>query len=93
MIPTYDPMAKPRRAASAPTLLATALLFASALPLAAEDAHQHHRHMLAAGASREVEAQSKMTIPDTALIDQDGNEVRFYSDLIQDRVVAMNFRR
>lgn len=34
---------------------------------------------------------SKMTIPDVELLDQEGKKVRFYSDLVKGRVVAMNF--
>jgi cytochrome oxidase Cu insertion factor (SCO1/SenC/PrrC family) len=32
-----------------------------------------------------------LTIPDTELIDQSGRKIRFYSDLVQGRVVAINF--
>lgn len=34
---------------------------------------------------------SRVTIPDTEVLDQDGNKVRFYSDLIKGKVVAINF--
>jgi cytochrome oxidase Cu insertion factor (SCO1/SenC/PrrC family) len=34
---------------------------------------------------------SGMSIPDTELLDQDGRKVRFYSDLIKGKVVAINF--
>lgn len=34
---------------------------------------------------------SKMTIPDVELLDQEGKRVRFYSDLVKGRVVAINF--
>jgi cytochrome oxidase Cu insertion factor (SCO1/SenC/PrrC family) len=34
---------------------------------------------------------SKMTIPDVELLDQDGNRVRFYSDLVKGKVVAVQF--
>ena len=33
----------------------------------------------------------KMTIPDVAVLDQDGNALHFYSDLIKDKTVAINF--
>jgi hypothetical protein len=36
-------------------------------------------------------APSKMTIPDVELLDQDGNKVRFYTDLVKGRTVAINF--
>ena len=32
-----------------------------------------------------------MSIPDTELLDQDGRKVRFYSDLVRGKVVAINF--
>ncbi len=31
------------------------------------------------------------TIPDVSLVDQDGKKIRFYSDLVQGKVVAVNF--
>ncbi len=34
---------------------------------------------------------SRLTIPDVELLDQDGRKVRFYTDLVRDRVVAINF--
>ncbi|HZI17981.1 MAG TPA: SCO family protein [Pyrinomonadaceae bacterium] len=33
----------------------------------------------------------KMSIPDVELLDQDGRKVRFYSDLVRGRTVAVNF--
>ena len=33
----------------------------------------------------------KMTIPDVEVLDQDGNALHFYSDLIKDKTVAINF--
>ncbi|HEY0174048.1 MAG TPA: SCO family protein [Pyrinomonadaceae bacterium] len=36
-------------------------------------------------------ANSRMSIPDVELLDQDGRKVRFYSDLVRGRVVAVNF--
>ncbi|HEX8294086.1 MAG TPA: SCO family protein, partial [Pyrinomonadaceae bacterium] len=34
---------------------------------------------------------SGMSIPDVELLDQDGRKVRFYSDLVRGKVVAINF--
>jgi protein SCO1/2 len=34
---------------------------------------------------------SKMSIPDVELLDQDGRAVRFYTDLVKGKVVAVNF--
>lgn len=36
-------------------------------------------------------AASKMSIPDVELLDQNGRAVRFYSDLVKGKVVAVNF--
>ncbi len=36
-------------------------------------------------------APSKMTIPDVELVDQDGRKVRFYTDLVKGKTVAINF--
>jgi len=33
----------------------------------------------------------KMVIPDIEVLDQDGNRIRFYTDLIKDRTIAINF--
>ena len=33
----------------------------------------------------------KMTIPDVEILDQDGKELHFYTDLIKDKTVAINF--
>jgi len=44
----------------------------------AADAHTSHAH-------------AKMTIPDVELLDQDGRKVRFYTDLVKGKTVAVNF--
>jgi len=36
-------------------------------------------------------ARSKMVIPDVAVLDQDGNRLNFYTDLIKNKIVAINF--
>ena len=36
-------------------------------------------------------ARSKMVIPDVPVLDQHGNKLHFYSDLIKDKTVAINF--
>ncbi|HEX7317707.1 MAG TPA: SCO family protein [Pyrinomonadaceae bacterium] len=42
-------------------------------------------------AARESYVSSKMSIPDVELLDQDGRKVRFYTDLVKGKVVAVNF--
>jgi protein SCO1/2 len=44
-----------------------------------------------AGAAHESHVASKMSIPDVELLDQDGRAVRFYTDLVKGKVVAVNF--
>ncbi len=38
-----------------------------------------------------VAGSGRIKVPDLLLTDQDGRKVRFYSDLIQDKVVVLNF--
>jgi protein SCO1/2 len=57
----------------------------------AEDPHAAHRAMMAAGAGGEAEKVSGLDIPDVTVLTQDGEERRFYSDLVRGKVVAMNF--
>ncbi len=75
-------------------LIAVALLcwasppVASGQPAAAAegtDDHSQHHHHVAAGpqaVKSGVEAEDLRQIPDLQLLDQDGEEVRFYSDLV-----------
>ena len=45
-----------------------------------------------AHAASEASAKSpKMEIPDVAVLDQDGNKLHFYTDLVKDKTVAINF--
>lgn len=60
------------------------LLLAS--PVAAQ--HEHHHPSVAPPEQERVE---DLQIPDVSLVDQDGKPVRFATDLVQDRVVAINF--
>src|ERR1044071_10218291 len=41
----------------------------------------------------ETHVAKKMSIPDVELVDQDGRKVRFYTDLVKGKVVAVNFTR
>ena len=75
--------------------LALALGAQQAAPLLAQTGHEHHQHQAeaAAAAPSKVDAQpvKGLSIPDVAVVDQDGNPVRFYSDLVKGKVVAINF--
>lgn len=56
----------------------------------AADPHAKHTMMLQAAPKDDTRANG-IDIPDVTLLDQDGREVRFRTDLIDDKVVAMNF--
>lgn len=56
---------------------------------AGHDPHQHHSPGPAP--PPETPAEEGLRIPDVRLVDQEGREVRFHSDLIAGKVVAMNF--
>lgn len=53
--------------------------------------HSAHREMMKAKPAAGVEEVRGLSIPDVEVVTQDGQRVRFYSDLVEDRVVAMNF--
>jgi protein SCO1 len=58
--------------------------------------HEHHHHPAPAPepvqrALPAPERIDRLAIPDVQLLDQDGRQVRFYSDLIRGKVVAVNF--
>ena len=72
------------------TLLAVAALLPAAAAGQTHD-HDHHQHHAAAPAATETRSEDLRQIPDVSLVDQEGEEVRFYSDLVADKVVAMNF--
>jgi protein SCO1/2 len=70
--------------------LVTVAMLGTGLPLLAQG-HEHHHGQPSAASATASEAVGAMNIPDTALLDQDGREVHFYTDLVKDRVVAINF--
>src|SRR5271165_739082 len=72
------------RAILAPMALAAAGLYAQS--------GEMHRHHAVSQTDRDgpVVEVSGLTIPDVELVDQHGKKVRFYSDLIKGRVVAIN---
>lgn len=71
-------------------------LLATGDPQGVHEHHRHHQHPTPAGNAAQskalgAESTSDLAIPDMVLLDQDGREVRFYTDLVKDRVVAINF--
>ena len=85
-------------------LALTCALAASGVP-AAETGHEHHQHADASAGGEDPHAHHKamlnkpaepakstaVDLKDLPLIDQDGNEVRFVSDVIGDRIVVIDF--
>lgn len=71
--------------------LTLAVFAPQAAPLFAQ--HEHHQHQAAAPEADKLEAQpvSGLDVPDVPVVDQDGNALRFYSDLVKGKVVAVNF--
>lgn len=67
-----------------------------AIPAAAQDCHDaegqpQQAATAPAPAKPDTETLDSLDIPDVAVIDQDGQAKRFYTDLVKDRVVAVNF--
>lgn len=60
-------------------------------PARAEDASAETAPAPVAAAAHESHTASKMSIPDVELLDQEGRPVRFYTDLVKGKVVAVNF--
>lgn len=56
-----------------------------------QSSHRHHSAKTSDERDRSGAAASKMNIPDVELLDQDGRAVRFYTDLVKGRTVAVNF--
>jgi len=66
-------------------------LLLAAVPAVAQ--HEHHQHAPepSAPSGQEPERLDGLQIPDVSVVDQDGKTVRFTSELVRDRVVAINF--
>ena len=60
-------------------------------PTQAPPANVDDADVVDAHAAHEREGSSKMTIPDVELLDQNGNKVHFYTDLVKGKVVVVNF--
>src|SRR4026209_2691765 len=63
--------------------VAVALIMFAATEAAAQSCH--------APAAQTKKPETKMVIPDVAVLDQDGNKLHFYTDLIKGKTVAINF--
>lgn len=67
--------------------LAAVLATAFALVSASVSAHSEH----AAAAAKAAPESVRLHLPDAALLDRDGRKVRLNSDVLQDRIVVMDF--
>jgi protein SCO1/2 len=76
-----------RRIASTVSLCLSALVVSPALFAQMPASHQHHMGAAGEGTVTNV---SGLSIPDIVLVNQRGEKVHFYSDLIRNRVVAIN---
>ena len=63
--------------------VAVALIILAATEAAAQSCH--------APAAQTKKPETKMVIPDVAVLDQDGRPLHFYTDLIKGKTVAINF--
>ncbi len=74
------------------SLVLALLLTAAPITTPIEAQHEHHQHHQPAPAVEpEPEKVSGLTIPDIPVVDQDGRPLRFYTDLVKGRTVAINF--
>jgi protein SCO1 len=52
---------------------------------------QKHVHSPPATAGTNTTTPTKLSIPDITVLDQDGQKKKFYTDLVKDRIVVINF--
>jgi protein SCO1 len=62
----------------------------SGAPQAGRDDHSHHQ-MPQPGQKVEYRTEKGLSIPDVPVVTQDGEELHFFHDLVEGKVVAMNF--
>ena len=84
-----NPRARPKNSLNgAPASHRAVVVALLALWCAVSVSAQHQPHGTSTAASEEG---IQLSIPDLLLLDQNGREVRFYSELVKGRVVAINF--
>src|SRR5277367_5442052 len=85
------PLKNPRGTLRFFLLAAICVAMPSALRGQADSMPQHHHAAMAANSAENKPAVvSGLSIPDVNLVDQHGRRVRFYSDLVKGKVVAIN---
>jgi cytochrome oxidase Cu insertion factor (SCO1/SenC/PrrC family) len=77
-------------AAAACLLLGSVRACAFQGPQQSRPAAQEHEHQPAAGENT-PSSPTKVAIPDVVVLDQNNQKVRFYSDLVKGKIVAVNF--
>lgn len=73
------------------SVLFALILTLCALPVALAQAQSHEHHQQAETKPEAQPESLNLTIPDVTVRNQNGEKVRFYSDLVKDRIVAINF--
>jgi protein SCO1 len=81
----------PKSVITSVILLAFMSLTVSAQKKSAAGSSCCHPPAVAHASSESGAKRPKMEIPDVAVLDQDGNKLHFYTDLIKDKTVAINF--
>jgi len=89
--PGNEAPAPARRHAAWPAWGAVLVLLAATAAPADEPAHQHAGHPASRAEVSDGLGAGPLSIPDLTVLTQEGKEIRFYSDLVKDKVVAMNF--
>lgn len=85
-------MNRPATRAWAGALLAALFCLAGvSIVLGAQQPAEHHHPQAAAPAAAPPTDAPALHIPDTAVLDQDGERLHFYTDLVKGKVVAVNF--
>ena len=65
---------------------------AGARPQQEQTTHTHDHHKQSAAKDQAAREETvKLSIPDLPLLDQQGRKIRFYSDLVKGKTVAINF--
>lgn len=72
-------------------VLGLALVLVTAIEVGAQTTTAEKPSCHAPATPAEKPARSKMVIPDVPVLDQHGNKLHFYTDLIKDKTVAINF--
>lgn len=73
-----------------PTAFLLAAVLSSVPAFGQDDPHKHHREMAMAAKDEPTKKVGEMTIPDLEVLNQEGEKIHFYSDLIAGKTVVIN---